>query len=297
MSEAWSVVVLPAAASLFYAVAVLLLKRSSDLGTNVWQTTFICNCMSAVCYCFLWGFGGKVIAWTEIWQPALIALLLMGGMSFQFLAIDRGDVSVAVPVMGLKVLVVAFLTPWLTSEAYEAGLWGAALCSVLGIVLLHWQRGERSVRAWRVSLLAGGAASICFGLFDLLVQRWGPDWGMGRLLPCIFGINAIFTLALGMIFPLSWKSMPQGAWKWTLSGAILLSLQSILFVSCLAIYGRATSSNIIYSSRGLMSLFLVLMLGHWFYSQEQKLGWKVKATRMVGAVLILCAILWTVVMK
>ncbi len=80
------------------------------------------------------------------------------------------------------------------------------------------------VRAWRVSLLAGGAASICFGLFDLLVQRWGPDWGMGRLLPCIFGINAIFTLVLGMIFPLSWKSMPQGAWKWTLSGAFFIEL-------------------------------------------------------------------------
>jgi hypothetical protein len=61
-------------------------------------------------------------------------------------------------------------------------------------------------------------------------------------------------------------------------------------VSTLAVYGKATSANIVYASRGLLSVALVWMVGHWFMSTEQHLGPKVLRWRLAGALLMMSAI-------
>ena len=51
-------------------------------------------------------FGGTLQPWTLWWQPAVIGLLFLAGQLFTILAIARGDVSIAAPVLGIKVLIV-----------------------------------------------------------------------------------------------------------------------------------------------------------------------------------------------
>ena len=75
----------------------------------------------------------------------------------------------------------------------------------------------------------------------------------------------------------------------------MLGTQSIVFVSTLAIFGKATSANIVYSSRGLLSVLLVWMVGHWFMNTEQNLGSKVMRWRLAGALLMMSAIVLVVV--
>ena len=85
------------------------------------------------------------------------------------------------------------------------------------------------------------------------------------------------------------------AWPWLVGGAVLFGGQSIIFVSTLAVYGKATSANIVYASRGLLSVVLVWVVGHWFMNNEQHLGPKVMRWRLAGALLMMSAILLVVV--
>jgi hypothetical protein len=84
------------------------------------------------------------------------------------------------------------------------------------------------------------------------------------------------------------------AWPWLVGGSTLLGTQSIIFVSTLAVFGKATSANIIYSSRGLLSVAMVWLIGHWFANQEQNLGPKVMRWRLAGALLMMSAIVLVV---
>jgi hypothetical protein len=143
-------------------------------------------------------------------------------------------------------------------------------------------------------MMAGGFGAICFATFDVLVQRWGPAWGVGRLLPCIFWINALLSFGLIPMFRQPLSAIPRAAWSWLLGGTVLIGGQSVIFVSTLAVYGHATSANIVYASRGLLSVGMVWLVGHWFQNAEQHLGARVLRFRFIGALLMMSAIVLVV---
>lgn len=280
----------PLLAALLYAVGALVFKRSSDLGVGIWRTTFVANILVAALFSALWLLGGQPVQPGLLWQPAILALCLFAGQLSQFVALERGDVSVAVPVFGLKVVIIALVTPLLIGESVDARLWAAALLSVLGITFLNRTEGGLRPKNMGITLLAGGAGSVCFAFFDVLVQKWGPAWGAGRLLPCVFWMNALLSLTLIGKFRAPLSAIRGEAWPWLVTGSLLLGVQSVIFVSYVAIHGQATAANVLYASRGLLSVLLIWSIGHWFSNAEQKLGAKVLRWRLLGAALMLAAI-------
>jgi hypothetical protein len=76
-----------------------------------------------------------------------------------------------------------------------------------------------------------------------------------------------------------------------LLGAVLVSLQSILFIGCLAVYGGATLANITYSARGLISVLLIWLVGHHFGNTEGTQNSRILVYRFLGAACMLVAIL------
>lgn len=285
-----ALIALPSLAALIYVFGALLLKRSSDLGVGLSRTTFVANVIVALLFSLLWPLGGRDVEMSMLWQPAVIALCLFVGQLSQFLALEKGDVSVAVPVFGLKVVLVALLTPFLTGDSVGGKLWVGAFLSVLGITFLNRKDNGKAPKNIGVTLAAGGLGAVCFALFDVLVQRWGPSWGVGRLLPMIFWINGVLSFALIPRFKAPLRAVPKAAWPWLVVGSALLGTQSILFVSTLARLGHATSANIVYASRGLLSVAMVWMVGHWFGNEERHLGAGIMRWRMVGAAMMLSAI-------
>ncbi len=295
VSPAAATTIFPLLAALLYAFGALVLKRSSDLGVGLWRTTFMANLIVAALFSLLWLLGGPPVEKELLWQPGIIAMCLFVGQLSQFLALEKGDVSVAVPVFGLKVIFVAFLTPFLIGEAVGVKLWIAAFLSVLGITCLNRKDAAKPPRNLLITFIAGGIGAVAFAVFDVLVQKWGPSWGAGRLLPCIFWINAILSFGLIFRFSAPLSRIPGKAWPWLLGGSALLGVQSITFVSTLAVFGKATNANIIYASRGLLSVLLVWMIGHWFQNAEQHLGPKVMRWRFVGTMLMMSAIVLVIV--
>jgi NADH:ubiquinone oxidoreductase subunit 5 (subunit L)/multisubunit Na+/H+ antiporter MnhA subunit len=61
------------------------------------------------------------------------------------------------------------------------------------------------------------------------------------------------------------------------------------------VWRAATSVNILYSLRGLVSVTLVWLIGHWFNNEEQHLAPQVFRFRLVGAALMLAAIVLVLV--
>ena len=64
------------------------------------------NIATCIAFSVLWIFGGSGQPLSLLWQPAVIAGLFMLGLTFTFLAIYRGDVSIAAPIFGVKVVFV-----------------------------------------------------------------------------------------------------------------------------------------------------------------------------------------------
>jgi len=276
-----------------YVVAALFLKRAAELGANVWHTAQVCNITITLMFIPLVLLGGRIPAWHLCWQPAVVALLFMAGQIFTLLSLNEGDVSVATPVLGMKILVVALLSAAIIREGIGPDLWVAAILSSVAIVLLNFSRTQPHQRIGTTILMAALAATA-YALMDVLVQKWSPAWGAGRFLPLTMGFVGISSLALHPLVrsrSMLGQTTPFWGGGWVAGGAICLALQGMMIVSFIALYGQATMANVLYSSRGLWSVLAVWLVGHWFANRESKHGPRVLAWRFIGATLLMTAIL------
>ena len=81
----------PLAASLLYVTAILFMKRAGELGAGIWRITFVANLATCAMFSFLWLLGGQIPSWGLLYQPALIALIFLGGQILMFIALEHGD--------------------------------------------------------------------------------------------------------------------------------------------------------------------------------------------------------------
>ena len=267
-----------------------MLKRASDLGADVWRTTRIINYATALASLPLWLLGGTIPPASLWWQPPVAAVLFFSGQVFTLLALNIGDVSVATPVLGLKIMLVALLSVVLTGDPIGARLWTAAVLSTVAIALLNTDRGRPHARVGTTILLAAlGAAS--YALFDVIMQKWSYAWGAGRIVPLAMVSGAIYSIPL-RIFDRAQARTTRASegGPWLLAGAICFAAQGLTFITSITLYKQAAVANVLYSSRGLWSVVGVWAIGHWFTNREQHLGARVLAWRFVGAILLLAAI-------
>ncbi|HWA24219.1 MAG TPA: DMT family transporter [Lacunisphaera sp.] len=283
---------IPLACAFLYVLAALMLKRASELGVGVWRIGFLANWVMFLFFLPWWlsqpGEGGQ--AWTDYWQPAVSGLLFLGGQMFIFLALQTGDVSVTTPVMGTKVIMVALLSHLLRAGIVPWQWWTGAVLSASAVALLHFgePHGHRS-RVGRTACLAAMSA-LSFSLSDVLLQKWAGGWGTGRYLPAMFLFNALYTFAFVPFFRAPLRALDRRAWTWTLGGAVVLALNNAGIALAIAVWRTATAINILYSLRGLISIVLVWAIGHWFHNEEKHLAPRVFRFRLVGAGLMLAAI-------
>ena len=277
----------PLTSAILYVVGALLLRRAADFGVGFWRTTFVANVICAAAFSFLWLAGGK-FHWQLLWQPALVALLFLFGSVLNFVSLDRGDVSLATPILGIKIILVAVFSAVVTGNWEKPTIWLAALLSTTGIGMLSWTRTPH--HHVTLTILAAGGSAASFALFDVLVQQWSSAWGIGRFPPTMLAFVAVFSCGTISQFPSPLKQIPLPAWSWLIGGSLVLAAQAVIFISSVAYFRNATAANVVYSSRGLLSVGLVWLIGHWFGNREQHLGPAVLRRRLIGAGLMLTAI-------
>ena len=284
--------VIPAVCAFLYVVAALMLKRAGALGVGPWRIGFIANWVMLFVYLpwGLWQPGAEGPMPADYWQPALNALLFLGGQTFTFLALQKGDVSVTAPVMGTKVLMVALFTLVLRAGAVSTQWWVAAGLSTAAVGLLHF--GEPHAGRTRVgqTVMLTSVSALSFSLGDVLLQKWSGAWGSGRYVTLMFLFTAIYTFAFVPFFRAPLRALDRRAWCWSGAGAVVLAVNNAAIAVAISVWKSPIAVNILYSLRGLFSVGLVWAIGHWFANEEQHLSPRVFRVRLAGAALMLTAI-------
>lgn len=280
---------LPCAAGVLYALSQFGLKRAFHLGVGPWRSAFIANWMSGLLFLPLAVirpdgpfFGG--------WGPALgAASALFAGQLLAFLAIERGDVSVAAPMMGTKVLGVVVLSVLLFRQGFGWDVWLAAMLTTVAIAMLQWGPAHERGRVLRTVLLAGAAAML-FALCDVIIQRWCRDAGFFVFGAKMFLLCAVLSFGLVPFFRRPLRAISVDALPWLGMGAIFLCLQGFLMFTAIGYFQDAAGSNIVYSLRGVWSIVLVWVAGRQLRSSEGDAGGVVLARRLAGASLMVASV-------
>ena len=285
---------LPFSASLLYVFGAIYLKDASTRGVGVWRTTVVTNLIFSIVFSSLWLLGGHFPERSAWIQPATAAALFLAGQVAALVALQRGDVSVATPVMGLKVVLVAVFVTLIMGDRVAPVVWIAATLSSVGVIFLSRRGAGPHAGGTIPALIYGALAAAAFALFDVLVQKWAPGWGAGRFLPVMMGFVGLYSLAL---LAISREPVPAGAWRPLVLGGAFVAVQGAMFIGSLAVFAHATTINVVYSARGLWSVVLVWAIGHWFGNRERDQGAAVLRSRLLGAALLLGAIVLVVAAK
>ncbi len=280
---------IPLASAFLYALAAVMFKRATDFKVGIWRTTFLSNWMMALLFT-PWGLAAGTPPAGLNWSiPLLCTVLFFAGQVFTFLAIQHGDVSVATPVMGSKVVIVALFTVVVLGQDLGWNYWTAAMLTTTAILLLRaGPLAERRRLALGIGLAL--AAACCFALLDVLMQRWAPRTGFPTFVAILFGGTGLLSFALMPFFAQPLHRIPGPAWPWLGLGCVLLAIQSFGMALSIGVFGDAAAVNVVYSVRGLWSIGLVWGVGHWFGNRERNAGPAVMGRRLIAAVFMAAAV-------
>ena len=85
----------------------------------------------------------------------------------------------------------------------------------------------------------------------------------------------------------AWADQPL-----TIKGLVVVALPLAILISALTHFGQATAINIVYSSRGLFGVLLVIFLGAQLGNLEaSQAGSKIMRNRLFGSLLLCAAII------
>lgn len=194
--------------------------------------------------------GGEMLAAFQL-SGAVLARFLVAG-SFQFAlgamlyyeSIQRGSISVAVPVTRAKVIPILFLSVWLGLEVFKWSLFFACLLVVLGGVLISRRTGgdppDRPGENHRHSVLLAAAVCVCWAIGETLIgtlpRDMSPIAANGLLLWSGLAVYALYAAGSG-----AWRGFRgvklRDALCYVAHGLISFSLAYVFFVRAIQIAG------------------------------------------------------------
>lgn len=281
----------PLICAFLYAIASLSMKRALAEGAGATRSVFVTN----ACFFFgllpLWWFFPSPVDPALLWAPALAGLVAFGGGLFQFMALKLGDVSVATPLLGGKVLFVALFSTVILGNVLPLSWWGGAVLAGLGVFFLgQVPGGHRHGSKLGLTILLSLLSVASFALMDIVIAGWGETFGFQRFVVVQQVVTFGLSFALIPLFRAPLASMSRSCWPWLLLASVIIVGQYYLLNWTIAIYKDPTAINIFYSSRGIWSVILVWGIGPVFGNRERGLGWPVFWRRVLGACLLFMAI-------
>jgi drug/metabolite transporter (DMT)-like permease len=283
---------LPLLSAFGYAVAAIILKRATEGGAGPWRIGFVVNMTMGALFQTFWLFDdgqGGPFTTVAVLHALIVGAVFFAGQYFTFLALSRGDVSVTTPVLGAKVLFVAFLAALTMGQGLTTEIWIATVMTCVAMALLGGEWRTDRERALR-SLLYGGLAALLFATSDILTQRWVGELGMTHFAPLAFGAMLLYSWLLVPKFSAPLLALPVRTLLMTVAGGALLWLQCTGMVVAISLGHEVTRTNILYNTRGIWSVVLVWVVGHWFGNVERSVGRAVMTRRLLGAAILLGAV-------
>lgn len=283
----------PLFSSVTFVFGVMLAKRGIMCGTSPWTTTFLGNVWLALAFGTVGIVVGEPLPAAEWGKAAAIGGCFVLGQLFTYLAFQIGDVSVAAPIFGVKVLIVAILIALLTGVWLSWQVWLGAVLAALGVGLVQatgLHQGRIGLKRTSITVALVFSAGVALSLFDIGLQQWGEEYPAPVLLP------AVFISAAGLsCLMLPWVDRPaaivaNGSARWIVAGTLLMALQAMSMSWSLTQYSDAARINIVYALRSLWGVVLAWGLAGAVGGSEAGLGRGVMLLRLAGAALLTAAV-------
>ncbi|MEO8272174.1 MAG: hypothetical protein ABI557_20860, partial [Aureliella sp.] len=202
---------LPLLAAILFAGSALLMKRTTRWDIEIWRVSFVCNMVSAMTFQPFWLLAGDLPPWDLWWQPFVVALLYVVGQVLTLTSLSQGEISVAAPVLGLKIVFVPIFLWLLGAGLLPVSTWLACLGATLSVMLLNSTDGSGDRGKVMFSIVTATTGAAAFALFDVCVQLWSPTWGRGAFLPVMMGMSAMLTFVLFPFFKQPLRAIPRAA--------------------------------------------------------------------------------------
>lgn len=294
MSNVPYYLLLPLGAAIIYSLGSIAIKRALKEEVSMDQSFHLTNFVVGAMFLPLLFIEKSPLVWVELWRPMVMGVAFFIGTWLTFIGIKRGDVSLVTPIMGTKVVFVAIGVVLLTGKSLTTALWIAAILTAVGIFLTgvtDFRKGRHLVFTLIVTL----ASAAMFGLCDVLVNWWGPEFG-----PLSF--ISIGSMVVALLSVLMWAGqgrpsmkMPKSGASWAWWAAIMISVQAILIGLSLSYFDDATGINVVYASRGLWVIVLVVLFGAFLGNSEHRDSGRGFLWRVFGTVVLTAAIVIAVI--
>jgi len=288
----------PFFSSILFVVGALSAKEAAVRGASPYTNAAACN----FCLAMLWlVFGvtqGSFLP-PSAWGPAAaIACAFVLGQLCTYLAFQYGDVSLATPVFGVKIILVAVISSLLVENPLPLHIWIAAILASVAVGIVQagggGTRSQETSSPWQTALAVTLAllAAFAFSCFDVGLQFYGARYGAMSLLTTMFVLMGVISCIL-----LPWVDRPGHLYRIKAMGplavaAVFIAAQAISLSYALGQHGDATRVNIIYSLRGIWSVIIAWMLSRLAISPEGQHSSRTMWFRFTGAIfLLICVVM------
>lgn len=276
-------------------------KQAISKGASPWTGTFYGNLWLGIIWSGIAIYRGDIIP-SEGWADAgIIGLLFVLGQMFTYLAYQYGDVSVATPIFGLKVLIVSLLASVFGGQPITPMVWLAGGLASAGVILIQWsgkaaanadsQSTADSTSRIGLTILLALTAAFSLSLFDVCLEKWATGrWNSLAFLPAMFGSAAVLSVVFLPAID-SFKRLNQiGATWWMLGGTVLMAMQAMSMCFTLSTFGDVARTNIVYSLRGMWGVIFAWLLAKTLKSNEATASRGTMIRRLTGAGLLTAAV-------
>lgn len=286
----------PFASSFVFVFGMMFAKKAISGGASPWTNTFLANLWLAVAWVVIGAVQGELLPRAMWWQAALVGLAFVAGQLFTYLAFQYGDVSVATPIFGVKVVIVAMMLSLVANESVGLRVWIGAILATLGIAVVQAgagssAKGHLTPKHASLTVLLALLSAVALSLFDIGLQTWSRQAGAARFLPAVFLFTGLFSCGF-----LPWIDRPAHLRRLhvlspLLLGSLLMAVQAMSMSYSLGQFGDAARINIVYALRGLWAVALAWLLARAFGGAEAQHSFAIMLLRFAGAVLLTVSVI------
>lgn len=241
-----------------------------------------------------------------ITTTVFVSVLYLTGNTLLFFALRRVEASRVSPLLGMKVVLLAFATQFVLGEALAMQQWAAVILATVAT----WMLGSTGGKLSPSTMLLAIGACAGFVCSDLFIKQMWPAWlpaGLSgddasdheRVLASMTGMSLVYVwsgLIAAILLPIA-KPWRAEHWRGAAPYAGYWIIAMVCLFSAFALIGIVLG-NILQATRGLMSIAIgvaVVKLGHHHIESHAPL--KVFIQRGIAAALMFGAIVLYVMAK
>lgn len=277
--------------AIFYSLAGIFIKKAMQGGIGIARATVAMTTVLVVVFSPLLLLTECALSVNNLWKPIITGFVSFLGTISTIVAIQRGDITIQTPMMGIKIIFVAFISMVMGVDDISFWWWMAAVLACISIFILGWS-GINNPRSLVFTVCFALIASLFYAIEDVMIQKWAPHYGPYWYIFILMVSQMIFSFSLiPLFYRYHYKSIMTSSWIWLIIGMFLMGIQGILFYIPISLRGEATVVNILYSSRGLWSIVLIWFFGDLIGNEEKHIDNKIMIQRLIGSLLLLISII------